>query len=156
MKNITFRQATAADMVTVQSFLEAISHQDGLLHLGTAADLARHGTGAAALFRAVLAERRGAPVGVVIFFPVFSTLRGRPGVYVQDLFVTPEARGSGLGKALLAEARRLGRDWGADYMTLMVGHANDYAKDFYATLGFERMAEFDALVLEGALLDRLG
>ncbi len=143
-------------MPVVQSYLEAISQQDGLIHLGTAADLARHGSGENALFRAVLAERHGAPVGVVIFFPVFSTLRGRPGVYVQDVYVTPEARGGGLGKALLAESRRLGRAWGADYMTLMVGHANDYAKDFYAALGFERLAEYDALVLEGALLDRLG
>ena len=143
-------------MPVVQSYLEAISLQDGLIHLGSAADLARHGTGAAALFRAVLAERNGQPLGVVIFFPVFSTLRGRPGVYVQDVYVSPEARGLGLGKALLAEARRLGRAWGADYMTLMVGHTNDTAKDFYAALGFDRMAEYDALVLEGAELDRLG
>ena len=153
---ITYRQATAADMPIVQSYLEAISLQDGLIHFGTAADLARHGSGDAALFRAVLAERNGQPVGVVIFFPVFSTLRGRPGVYVQDLFVTPKARGTGLGKALMAEARRRGREWGADYMTLMVGHNNDYAKDFYAALGFDRLAEYDALVLEGAELDRLG
>lgn len=82
------------------------------------------------LLHALIADQ-----GMVIYFPEFSTHRGMPGVYVQDLFVAPEARGQGLARALL-RATLDHQDWGARFISLTVAHDNVLAQRFYARAGF--------------------
>ena len=99
---ITCRAATASDVPALRAMLQALSDHDGTGPVGPEAALLRHGFGARPLFHAALAEQDGSPVGLVVYYPDFSTHRGQPGLYVQDIFVTGTARGLGAGTALLA------------------------------------------------------
>lgn len=74
---------------------------------------------------------------MILYFKYYSTTRGMPGVYVQDVYVAPESRGSGLGRALLAHAaRHAASHWGARFMMLAVDRDNSGAMAFYDSLGF--------------------
>jgi len=150
---IACRAATKADVPTLRALLQALSDHDGTGPVGPEAALLEHGFGARPLFRAALAERDGVAVGTAVFYPDFSTHRGQPGLYVQDIFVAEAARGAGVGAALLAAAMRL-QDWGACYMTLGVDPANTTARDWYAARGF-RPRGYDFLILDGAALEAL-
>jgi GNAT superfamily N-acetyltransferase len=123
---------------------------------GSAEALRRFGFGASPMFQAVLAEEAGAVTGLVLFFPEFSTLRGCPGVFVQDLYVAAPARGQGLGRKLLARALDAGLAWDAAYLALMVDRSNTRARVFYDRCGFVGRGDYDMLVLNGAGLAALG
>jgi ribosomal protein S18 acetylase RimI-like enzyme len=97
--------------------------------------LRRHGFGPAPAFHGLVAERDGAPVGTCLWFAHFSTFRGEPGVYVQDLYVAPSERGTGLGRRLLAAAAAQGQARGATHLRLSVEADNDGAQRFYAAQG---------------------
>ena len=100
-------------------------------------------------FSAVIAEDDGAPVGICLFFPSFSSWRGTPGVYVQDLFVAEHARGTGLGAQLLGYVAAEGRERGAGYIRLAVEADNEDAQGFYEKMGM-RWAETDRIfVIDG-------
>jgi ribosomal protein S18 acetylase RimI-like enzyme len=96
------------------------------------------------LCRALFAERPACyglladeGAGVVLFSPVMTTLAGAPGIYVSDLWVSPEARGTGLGRRLLAAAARAGEAiWGATHLRLSVYEDNPAAAAVYDRLGF--------------------
>jgi ribosomal protein S18 acetylase RimI-like enzyme len=84
----------------------------------------------------VIAERAGEAVGLCLWFPWFSTWRGRRGVYVQDLYVVPAARRSGFARALLREAARRARISGAAFLRLDVDKSNSGGIALYESLGF--------------------
>jgi GNAT superfamily N-acetyltransferase len=152
----TFRKATSDDARTIQSLLGDLARQDGAQMRGTADALRRYGFGANPMFQAVLAEQAGAVTGLVLFFPEFSTLRGCPGVFVQDLYVAAPARGQGLGRRLLAQAMAAAQAWDAAYLALMVDRSNTRARVFYDRCGFADRGDYDMLVLDGAGLAALG
>jgi GNAT superfamily N-acetyltransferase len=87
----------------------------------------------------VIAEADHAPVGFALFFHNFSTFEGRPGIYLEDLFVAPEARGSGAGKALLRHLAQLALDRGCARLEWSVLDWNEPAISFYRSLGAETM-----------------
>ena len=146
---ISFRSAVAEDVLVIRDLLQALSDHDGGPEVGPASALLKHGFGERPLFRAVLAEDEGEAVGLVLFYPDFSTLRGEPGLYVQDLFVEERLRGQGVGRQLLSRARALAEScWGARYMTLSVSPDNTAAKAAYEKLGF-RPRGYDFLNLDG-------
>ena len=89
----------------------------------------------------VIAERAGEAVGLCLWFPWFSTWRGRRGVYVQDLYVVPAARRSGLARALLSEAVRQARASGAAFLRLDVDNGNTGGIALYESLGFAKKNE---------------
>lgn len=152
---ISYRSAVAEDVPVIRDLLQALSDHDSGPEVGPAGALLKHGFGDRPLFRAVLAEKDGEAVGLVLFYPDFSTLRGEPGVYVQDLFVDERLRGQGIGRQLLARARSLADAcWGARYLTLSVGPENASAKSAYAKLGF-RPRGYDFLILDGEALASL-
>lgn len=147
---ITTREAIAADVPVLHAMLLALARHDGGSAVGSPETLLRHGFGPRPLFRAILAERGPEPLGMVIFYPDYSTHRGEPGLYVQDIWVEAAARGLGLGKRLLAAAQRVGRDdWGSAYVTLGVDPGNAGARAVYARLGF-RARGYEFLILDGA------
>ena len=104
---------------------------------------------------AVLAERGRKVLGFALFFTNFSTWTGRPGLYLEDLFVRPEARGQGLGKRLLLHLARLTRDRGCQRMEWSVLDWNQPAIDFYRSLGAVAMEDWTVYRLDRAALDRL-
>jgi GNAT superfamily N-acetyltransferase len=146
----TIRPVRRSDAPAILRCLAALSAQDGADHAATAEDYRRHGFGRDRVFHALVAESGGEVVGVAVFFPTFSTQRGTPGVYVQDLWLAPEMRGRGLGRRLLAAVRARAARWGADHLLLMVARRNARAARFYARTGFRRLASYDTLILDGS------
>jgi len=158
MMRAAIRPAVAADAERLHAALARIA-----LHLGTPEkflarpdDYLRHGFGDAPLFRALIAEEGAETLGVAVFFPEFSTMRGRPGVYLQDLWVAETARGSGLGPRLLAAVSRAAARWEASYMKLAAHIDNPGAARFYRRLGFALDAGEQVFVIDGAAYAGLG
>lgn len=146
---IRYRQAGPDDAGTLRAFVQAIADRDGGAEVGPVEAFVRHGFGERPLFRAILAERGGKALGMVLFFPEFSTHRGEPGTHVQDVFVEKAARREGIGRALIAEAQNCGAaEWGSCYVTLGVGPANAAAQAAYRAMGFRRRG-YDYLIFDG-------
>jgi GNAT superfamily N-acetyltransferase len=106
-------------------------------------------------FECLLAEEDGRPVGFALFFPTFSTWEGRPGLYLEDLFVREEARGSGVGRALLAALARLAVERGYGRLELAALDWNTPAVGFYERLGGKAMDDWTVFRFAGESLERL-
>jgi GNAT superfamily N-acetyltransferase len=96
------------------------------------------------------------PVGFAVFFHNFSTFAGRPGIYLEDLFVLPERRGAGIGKALFEAVARAACERGCARMEWAVLDWNQKAIDFYEKLGARAMDEWTVYRLSGEALERAG
>jgi GNAT superfamily N-acetyltransferase len=148
---ITIRAARPEDVGAIHAMLSCLTRELGLgADTGSTEGLIRsHGFGPQALFSTLIAEAE-APVGFALYFPHFSTLRGQPGAYVQDLWAVPACRGQGVGAGLLAAvAEAAARDWGARYLALSVHAHNAGAGRFYARLGFEAVSGEQPMILDG-------
>ena len=97
----------------------------------------------------------GAPVAFAVFFHNFSTFLGRSGLYLEDLFVIPEMRGQGFGRAMLIELARIARERKCGRFEWSVLDWNEPAIDFYKSLGAVPMDEWTIFRVTGAALDRL-
>ena len=152
------RPATPTDIPLILQFIRDLAAYEKLAHEveATPAQLERTlfpsaGEGTPAAF-CVLASAAGAPAGFAIYFFNYSTFLARPGLYLEDLFVKPEFRGQGIGKALLlhlaktANARRCGR------MEWAVLDWNQPAIEFYESLGARRMLDWQVCRLTGEAL----
>lgn len=104
---------------------------------------------------AVIAEADGAPVGFALFFHNFSTWTGRPSLYLEDLFVRPEARGRGAGKALLRHLAGVALDRGCGRFEWSVLDWNTPAIEFYRAMGAQAMDEWTIQRVSGDALIRL-
>ncbi|HPE32362.1 MAG TPA: GNAT family N-acetyltransferase [Parvularculaceae bacterium] len=155
-ETIVIRPATKEDASVIHDMVVALARDTGKMALVTSSveDIARDGFGAAPAFEALIAEKNGAPVGLALFFPEYSTWRGRRGVYLQDLFVDGSVRGEGVGAKLIAALAARGARDGAVYMRLAVDDKNDSAAKFYDRLGFVEHKEDRMLFLDhGAFAD---
>jgi GNAT superfamily N-acetyltransferase len=103
----------------------------------------------------VLAEDDGRPVGFALFFHNFSTFLGRPGIYLEDLFVVPEHRGGGIGRMLLAHLARLALERGCGRMEWAVLDWNRDAIQFYERLGARPNSDWTVYRLTGEALTGL-
>lgn len=129
------RLAGPEDAETIAQMLASLASDlgDGARFASTPDSIRRDGFSADPLFSVMIAGG----VGLSLFFPHYSTTRGRPGVYVQDLWVAPAARGQDLGRRLLAAtAAHAAQNWGAAYMALTTHGHNAAARGFYRRLGF--------------------
>lgn len=115
----------------------------------SAADIERFGFGERPRFETVLAFEGEEAVGLAVYFYEFSTWRGQPGVYVQDLYVAPCARGRGLGRELIQAVRKRAAEQGARYVKLTVYDRDPAALAFYHSIGFESCENELPLVLRG-------
>lgn len=103
----------------------------------------------------LIGEIDGEAHGFAVFFHNFSTWLGRPGLYLEDLFVRPATRGAGLGKALLVELARIARERGCGRMEWAVLDWNTPAIEFYRALGARAMDEWTTYRVEGGAIDAL-
>jgi len=104
---------------------------------------------------ALLAFEGESPVGFALYFYNFSTWLGRPGLYLEDLFVKPEKRGKGYGRALLVELAKIARDRGCGRMEWAVLDWNEPAINFYRALGAKPMDEWTVFRLTRDEIARL-
>ncbi len=107
-------------------------------------------------FECLIAEADGAPVGMALFFHSYSTWRARRGIWLEDLYVTPSARGQGHGAALLRALARLAVERGCARLEWSVLDWNEPAIAFYRALGASPMSEWTTMRLDGEALRALG
>ena len=141
--DITVRFATADDVPLLLHFIRqlAVFERAPDAVVATEADLLRHGFGPEPKFEAILAFLNGEPAGCALFHARFSTWLGRPGLYLEDLYVAEQARGHGVGKRLMARLAAIAveRGWGRiDF------HVLDWnpAREFYERLGMQHHREW--------------
>lgn len=121
----------------------------------TEADLVRDGFGPHPKFRALIAEWNGQPAGYSFFFGFYSTWVGRPGLFLEDLFVREEFRGKGVGKALLAAVAAIAQRENCYGIRWEVLDWNQPAIDFYKTLGATFLDQWKSVLLTGEALERV-
>ncbi len=141
----------------IQAMLEAMAHDlgQGEEYRGNATAIRTYGFSDSPAFEVLVAQRHSEPLGMVLFFYEFSTWRGRPGLYVQDIFVDAAARGLGLGRKLLVAATKKAAKQDACYVRLSVHAANKSGMAFYKQLGFQQANQENIMVLEGAPFDAM-
>jgi GNAT superfamily N-acetyltransferase len=134
---IRIRPAIADDAESIHAMVLALAESTGMAHLvrSTPDDFRRHGFGEPKCFECLIAEQEGKAMGLCLYFFSFSSWFGKRGVYVQDIFVDPAARGTGLGKRLLAETASRAAEQGAAFMRLAVDKDNRGARAFYEHVG---------------------
>ena len=147
------RKAVAEDASLIWQMLQAMAAEQGESVSSTPESLRAHGFGAVPRFQALIAQG-AAPLGLVLYFPEYSTWRGALGLFVQDIYISPAARGLGLGRKLLAAAMAEA-DWQPQFLSLMVARSNTAARGFYAALGMGLRDEADQLILAGEGLSAL-
>ncbi|MBA4146993.1 MAG: GNAT family N-acetyltransferase [Verrucomicrobia bacterium] len=153
----SIRTATPDDVPLILSFIKDLADYEKLPHEVTATeDILR---------RNLFAERRGAEVllaserdvyvGFALFFYNFSSFLGKPGIYLEDVFVRPEFRGRGYGKALMIHIARLAKERDCGRFEWSVLDWNEPSLEFYRSLGAVPMSEWTAQRMSADALDRL-
>ena len=151
---VTIRPAAPADIDMIHSFILALADYERLAH-AVKADrdtLARYLFGARPMAEVLIAEADGASIGFALFFHNFSTFEGRPGLYLEDLFVLPEARGAGAGKALLRHLAQLAIARDCARLEWSVLDWNEPAIAVYRAIGAKPMDDWTVQRLDGAAL----
>ena len=152
MNDINIRQAQVTDCEVVLSMLKqlAVEVGDDDLFRCRVENISKYGFGDQPLFHSLIAARNDIDLGLAVYHPIFSTTRGMPGVFLLDLWVSPEARDLGLGKRLIEQvAIRARQQWQAAYLLLMVHGHNEAAQRFYQRHGFSHRPHDQYLFLEG-------
>lgn len=151
------RPATPADVATVLRFVRELAafEREPDAVVATEAMLATALFGDRPAAEAAIADVAGEPVGFALFFHNFSTWTGRRGLYLEDLYVTPAARGQGAGRALLRHLARLAIDRGCARLDWSVLDWNTDAIAFYRALGAVAMDEWTGQRVSGDALRRL-
>jgi GNAT superfamily N-acetyltransferase len=134
---ITIRQAGEQDFELVADFIRKLAEYEKLAHevRFDNATLHRHLFGPRPAAEVLIGEVDGAPAGFALFFQTFSTFEGKPGIWLEDLFVEPHARGAGLGRALLSRLAALVIERGGARLEWNVLDWNELGKGFYRTIG---------------------
>lgn len=151
------RPATPHDVPLVLSLIRELAAYEKLEHevVATDADLAEALFGERAVAEAVIADVAGEPAAYALFFPNFSTFLGKPGLYLEDLYVRPAFRGRGIGRALLQHLAGIAvaRGWGR--MDWAVLAWNTPAIGFYERLGARILPDWRTCRITGEALARL-
>ncbi len=155
------RPATPADVPTILRFVRELAEYERAAHevRATEEDLARDlfggGSAGPAVFAHLAEDESGRPVGFAVWFVSYSTWLGRHGIYLEDLYVTPSARGGGHGRALLAELAGIALDRGYGRLEWSVLDWNEPALRFYRSLGAGAQDEWTVHRLDGEELANL-
>jgi GNAT superfamily N-acetyltransferase len=151
------RAATPSDVATILRLIRELAEYEREPDAveATEATLTEALFGATPAAEAVIAEEAGEALGFALFFHNFSTWTGKRGVYLEDLYVTPEARGRGVGKALLSHLAGIALDRGCARFEWAVLDWNAPAIGFYDSIGAESMDEWTVRRVTGEALVRL-
>lgn len=151
------RSATPADTATVLALIRALAAYEREPDAVKASEADLHAAlfGAKPVAEAVIAEHGGAAVGFALYFTTFSTWEGRAGLYLEDLFVVPEARGLGIGKALLEHLAGIAVARGHARFEWQVLDWNAPAIGFYRKLGARPHDGWTVMRVDGEALARL-
>jgi GNAT superfamily N-acetyltransferase len=154
---VSVRPARRADTPVIYGFIRQLAAYEKLLDAvqATEQDVARSLFGASPRAWCEIAEAGGAPVGFALWFYTYSTFVGRAGIYLEDLFVAPEARGLGAGRALLASLARRCVDEDLGRLEWAVLDWNAPAIAFYDSLGAAAMDDWTVRRLNGGALRTL-
>ncbi|HEU5358925.1 MAG TPA: GNAT family N-acetyltransferase [Gemmatimonadales bacterium] len=154
---LTIRSATAADVPLILRFIRGLAEYERLLDecVATEALLRTSLFGPRPDAEVVIASLDDRPAGFALFFHSYSTFLARRGLYLEDLFVLPEFRGKGVGKALLRHLARLAVDRGCGRFEWAVLDWNESAIEFYESLGAVAMGDWITYRLTGEALARL-
>jgi GNAT superfamily N-acetyltransferase len=152
----TIRPATRDDAAIILELIRELAKFERAEESvrATVDDLQRDGWGDAPRFEALIADIDGAPVGFALFFHNYSTWEGRAGIYLEDLYVRPEARRSGAGRRLMARLAAIAVERGCARLDLSVLDWNP-ARRFYGALGIAQMEEWLSYRAEGDALTAL-
>jgi GNAT superfamily N-acetyltransferase len=157
MTDIRIRRAKPEDAPTVVEFIRGLARYEKLEHEMVATEelIHRHAFGDEPLVHVLIAEHGTTPAGFALYFFNFSTFLGRPGLYLEDLFVEPAHRGNGIGKLLLTELARIAVERGCGRFEWSVLDWNEPAIGFYRNLGAYPMDEWTTYRMTGDALARL-
>ncbi len=153
----SIRPARSEDCETIAGLIRELAAYERLEdHVkASAEDLRRNLFGPRPYAEALVAEVDGAAAGFALFFHNFSTFRGQPGIYLEDLFVKPEFRGRGIGRSFLAHLARLALERGCGRLEWAVLDWNEPAIQFYRSLGASPMDDWTIFRLADGPLSSL-
>ena len=139
--SISIRQATSEDVALILGFIQQLADYEKLSHevVATEADLRNSLFGDNPVAHVVIAEADGEPAGFALYFYNFSTFLGKPGLYLEDLFVNPKYRGLKIGKSLLIHLAKTALEQGCGRFEWSVLDWNTPAIEFYRAMGASGM-----------------
>ena len=151
------RRASEGDVPLILSFIRELAAYESLSHevVATEEDLRANLFGEHRYAEVLIAEHDGAPAGFALFFHNFSTFLGRPGIYLEDLYVKPEFRGSGIGRKLLGRLARLAKERDCGRLEWWVLDWNEPSIGFYEKLGAVPMEDWTVYRVSGTALEDL-
>jgi GNAT superfamily N-acetyltransferase len=154
---LSIRRGTRRDVPVIRRLIRGLAEYERLLPeaRATEAALRRHGFGRRRYFETLICRHGGEPIGFALYFFTYSTFVGRPTLYLEDLFVRPEERGHGAGRALLAALARVAVRAGCGRMEWAVLDWNRPAIGFYRRLGAKLRRQWILTRLAGPPLRRL-
>ena len=152
----SIRPSTSADVPLIASLIRELAEYEKLSHevRFDEAALGEHLFGPRPYAEAVIGEIDGEPQGFALFFHTFSTFEGKPGIWLEDLYVRPDARGCGLGKALLLHVGQIALERGCARYEWSVLDWNEPSIRFYRALGAQPMDEWRIMRVAGETLSK--
>ena len=154
---MSVRPAEKRDVGVIMRFIKELAEYEGLAHevIADEASLERFLFGEHPVAEALIAEFQTTPIGFALYFATFSTFVGRPGLYLEDLYVRPDMRGKGVGTLLLQHVARLARERGCGRLEWSVLNWNKPAIRFYEALGARAMDDWTVYRLTDDHLSKL-
>ena len=158
MPALSIRPGSRRDVPVILRLIHGLAEYERLAHeaVATASQIRRHGFGPRRYFETIICRRGREPIGFALYFFTYSTFLGRPTLYLEDLFVVPEERGRGAGRALLRELARIAKRRGCGRMEWAVLDWNTPSIRFYERLGATLRRDWILTRLTGPALRRLG
>ena len=157
MGEVRVRAASEADVPLILSFIKELAEYERLSHevVATEEALRRWLFAERPVAEVLVGEDGGEPAGFALFFHSFSTFLGRPGIYLEDLYVRSEFRGRGVGRALLVHLARLAKERGCGRLEWSVLDWNEPAIGFYRGIGASPVGGWTVYRVTGEALERL-
>ena len=155
--NFKIKSASIKEVPLILQFINELAEYEKLVHevVATEEDLTKTLFGPHPYAEVVIGYLEENPVSFALFFHNYSTFLGKPGIYLEDLYVKPEARGKGIGHKMLQYLAKLAKERGAGRLEWWVLDWNTHAIEFYRRLGAKPMDEWTVFRVTGEALDTL-